>query len=64
MHDIQITIATGLAISLFVIFISGFFISSSQDLLFVFFGFASGLGAAYALENVKAAEARQHKRHY
>ena len=64
MQDIQITIATGLTISLFIILISGFFVTSSQDFLFVFFGFASGLGAAYALEHLKRAEPRQRKRDY
>ncbi|MFP3896448.1 MAG: hypothetical protein ACLFV5_06395 [Anaerolineales bacterium] len=51
-RDIRTTVATGLAASLFIILISGFFVTSGQDLLFVCFGFASGLGAAYVLENL------------
>ena len=64
MKDFQITVATGLAISLFIIFVSGFFVTSSQDFLLVFFGFASGLGAAYILENLKRAKSRQRRRDY
>lgn len=60
-RDIRTTVATGLAASLFIILVSGFFATSSQDLLLICFGFASGLGAAYVLENTKSG---QHGRDY
>lgn len=58
-RDIRTTIATGLAASLFIILISGFFVTSGQDFLFVCFGFVSGLGAAYALENLAEPKERR-----
>ncbi len=61
-RDIRTTIATGLAASLFIILVSGFFVTSGQDLLFVCFGFASGVGTAYVLE--KLAEPRQREPDY
>lgn len=41
------TVGVALAISLFLIFVSGFFARSNRDLALVLFGFATGLFAAY-----------------
>ncbi|MFO7918165.1 MAG: hypothetical protein R6V13_08805 [Anaerolineae bacterium] len=61
-RDIRTTVVTGLAASLFIILVSGFFVTSGQDLLLICFGFAAGLGAAYVLESL--AESRRHRQDY
>ncbi len=58
MQQLRAAIGVGLAISLTIIVILGFFATSSRDLMMVFAGFAFGLVTVYLVEQAKTVRAR------
>ena len=58
-RDLRTTVGVALAVSLLIIFLSGFFATSSRDLLLVIFGFAFGLFAGYLVENLRRTRHRE-----
>ncbi len=57
MQQLRAAVGVGLAISLTIIFLLGFFATSSRDLVMVFAGFASGLITVYLVEQAKTSRA-------
>jgi hypothetical protein len=55
MQDLRTTFGVALAVSLAIIIVSGFFVTSSREFMLVFAGFASGLICVYILERLKFA---------
>ena len=61
-RDLRTTVGVAMAISLVIIFLSGFFAKSSRDLVLIIFGFAFGLFAAYLVETLKRTRQRNESR--
>ena len=54
MRGIRKTVAVGILMSLFLIFVSGFLATSSRDLFLIILGFAFGLVAVCLNDSIKA----------
>ena len=59
-RDFRATVGVGLLATLLTIFLSGFWVRSEADFLYVAWGFAAGLASACVLDLVK--RKKQHKR--
>ncbi len=56
-QDLRTTLGVTLAISLLLIFLSGFVASSNREVLFVFFGFGFGVVTVFLIERMKVLRA-------
>jgi hypothetical protein len=56
-QDLRTTLGVTLAISLVLIFLSGFVVNSSREVLFVFFGFGFGVVTVFLIERMKVLRA-------
>ena len=56
-QDLRTTLGVTLAISLLVIFLSGFVVHSSREALFIFFGFGFGVVTVFLIERTKLSRA-------
>jgi hypothetical protein len=56
-QDLRTTLGVTLAISMLLIFVSGFVVHSSREVIFVFFGFGFGVVTVFLIEHLKLSRA-------
>jgi outer membrane receptor for ferrienterochelin and colicin len=58
LQNLRTTIGVALAMSLTLILVSGFFVTSRHEVSLIFFGFVFGVVAVYLIERLKVVRAR------
>jgi outer membrane receptor for ferrienterochelin and colicin len=58
LQNLRTTIGVALAMSLTLILVSGFFVTSRREVSLIFFGFVFGVVAVYLIERLKVVRAR------
>jgi hypothetical protein len=60
MQDLRTTIGVALAMSMALILLAGFLVTSSREFVFIFLGFAAGVLSVFLIEHLKVSRrARQ-----